>query len=286
MKLKKAINSVLRRTTRHELVRIRHTKGGRRIPRPERPERLVEAPVFVLSSVRSGSTLLRVMLGSHSELYAPHELHLNDVRVNLSSWFSESSMADLGFDKRELSNLLWDRVLDLALQRSGKKTLVEKTPNHVLIYPRIAENWRDARFIFLLRHPASIYQSWHSARPKMSEDEAVASTLKYLTKLEEARHELNGIDVRYEDLTSDPEKETRRICEFLKISWEPSMLDYGRSGHDEFRRGLGDWSGKIKSGKPQAGRPLPTPEEIPDGLRAMCRTWGYLSADAAEEARS
>ncbi|MGA8117635.1 MAG: sulfotransferase [Actinocatenispora sp.] len=239
--------------------------------------------MFVLSSVRSGSTLLRVMLGSHSQLYAPHELHLNDVRVNLSSWFSESSMADLGFDKQELTNLLWDRTLDIALKRSGKRTIVEKTPNHLLVYQRIAENWRDARFIFLLRHPASIYQSWHSARPNMSQDEAVESTLKYVTKLEEARHELTGIDVRYEDLTTDPEAQTRRICEYLKIPWEPGMVDYGESGQTTFKRGLGDWSGKIRSGKPQAGRPLPKPDEVPEGLRGICRTWGYL---AAEEARS
>src|SRR5215207_5047779 len=38
-------------------------------------DRLLVAPAFVLSSVRSGSTLLRVLLATHSQIHAPHELH-------------------------------------------------------------------------------------------------------------------------------------------------------------------------------------------------------------------
>ena len=34
------------------------------------------AAAFVLSSVRSGSTLLRVMLAGHPDLFCPPELHL------------------------------------------------------------------------------------------------------------------------------------------------------------------------------------------------------------------
>jgi Sulfotransferase family len=42
-----------------------------------------------------------------------------------------------------------------ALRRSGKPTLVVKTPSNVLIWQRIADCWPDARFVFLLRHPAA-----------------------------------------------------------------------------------------------------------------------------------
>ncbi len=278
MKVKKAVNSALRRAFGFELVRVRYMTDGRRIKRPERPTRLVHQPVFVLSSVRSGSTLLRMVLGSHSQVYAPHELHLNDVQVELTSWYAESAMAELGFDRKELTDLLWDRILDLALQRSGRPVLVEKTPNHLLIYPRISQNWRNARFVFLLRHPASICQSWHDARPQMSREEAIESTLRYVTKLEEARQELTGIDVRYEDLTADPVTESRRLCEFLGLPWEASMLEYGEKDHGRFKRGLGDWSGKIQSGRPQPGRPLPEPHEVPEQLQEICRAWGYLSS--------
>ncbi|XDO64283.1 sulfotransferase [Streptomyces sp. RLB1-33] len=55
---------------------------GRPYVAPPAP-RLVDSPVFVLSSVRSGSTLLRVLLNSHSQIRAPHEMHLRTVHVHL-----------------------------------------------------------------------------------------------------------------------------------------------------------------------------------------------------------
>ncbi|MFC7591929.1 sulfotransferase [Nonomuraea antimicrobica] len=46
--------------------------------------RLVKSPVFVISPVRSGSTLLRMLLNSHSRIRAPHELHLRTIGVELT----------------------------------------------------------------------------------------------------------------------------------------------------------------------------------------------------------
>jgi hypothetical protein len=44
-----------------------------RPPSDPEADRLLRAPVFVLSPPRSGSTLLRVVLNSHPLLHAPHE---------------------------------------------------------------------------------------------------------------------------------------------------------------------------------------------------------------------
>lgn len=240
-------------------------------------------PIFLYSSVRSGSTLLRVILNGHSQLYAPHELHLGDLKIELGSDYVETAMEELGFDKRTLENMLWDRVMDRALEISGKKYIVNKTPNNLFSWRRIARSWPDARYIFLLRHPASISASWHRARAKKwSEDDAVRSTLRYLTALEEARGGLNGVTVRYEDLTADPKRETQRICEHLELPWEAEMLNYGSKDHGRFKAGLGDWTGKIKSGKMQEARALPTDAEVPEALREICAAWGYLSQDATD----
>jgi len=268
------INATLTRATGLQIVRVRHTSTGQDV---HTSERLLQAPVFVLSSIRSGSTLLRVILGSHSHLYAPHELHLGSMSVKLKNWFAKNAMAELGFDETELTDMLWDRMLAEALRASGKQTLVEKTPAHVFMHRRLARVWPDARFLFLLRHPGSIYQSWQAAHPDRDSSEAVAEILKYVTEVERARTDLNGHDVRYEDLAAQPEHETRRICQYLGIPWESTMLEYGEQGHTEFRRGLGDWSGKIRSGKPQPPRPAPRPDEVPEELHAICQAWGYFS---------
>jgi hypothetical protein len=249
----------------------------RRDGRPKlirRPERLLHRPVFIFSSVRSGSTLLRMMLNSHSAIYAPHELHLAKLRATLNDRYVQESFAELGWDENELTHLLWDRALDAALQRSGKTVLVEKTPNHVFMWSRIARCWTDARFIFLLRHPASVFDSWSRARPQQSAEETAASVLKYGRSVQEARQMLPGCTVRYETLVAEPEAETRRICEFLELEWEPAMLDYGSKSHGSIKAGLGDWTDRIRTGKVQAPREVPAVDLTPE-LRDLATKWGY-----------
>jgi hypothetical protein len=103
---------------------------------------------------------------------------------------------------------------------------------------------------------------------------------RYCDAIEAARHTYDGHTVRYEDITADPERETRRLCEFLGVAWEPGMLDYGQFDHGRMKAGLGDWSEQIKSGQVQAPKPLPAPEEVPEALRALTEAWGYPTADA------
>ncbi|MBT2234554.1 sulfotransferase [Nonomuraea sp. NEAU-A123] len=246
---------------------------------PARPpadpaDRLLSEPVFILSPVRSGSTLLRSMLDAHSLIHAPHELHVRRLAVEFGTSLAERSMTALGHNRCDLEHLLWDRVLHRELVRSGKRHIVDKTPANAFAYQRIAICWPDARFIFLLRHPASIAASWYEADPdKRDREQAAADALRYMKAVQRARKGLTGLTVRYEDLTADPERETRSICEFLSVPWEQEMLAYGRPG--VLKKGLGDWQDKIRSGSVQPGRDLPAPEEVPETLRAMCRSWGY-----------
>jgi hypothetical protein len=257
-----------------------------RLPRlGRRPATRLKAPVFIFCSVRSGSTLLRMILNSHSQLYAPHELHLNALQVQLQDKYVRESMAVLGLGEAELTTMLWDLVLARALERSGKSVLVDKTPRHVFAWPRIARTWPDARFVFLLRHPAAIVDSWHRARPRQGRDEAVAGVTRYVTKIEEARQVLSGHTVRYEDLVADPEGEARRLCTFLGVPWEPEMLEYGRWDHGPVKAGLGDWTERIRTGEIQQPRPIPNADDLPDVLRRIAEAWGYSSGSGEPTAR-
>ena len=278
---------MLLRATGYELRSAR----AARPPRPGRPRanggpapagnRLVKAPAFILCTLRSGSTLLRVLLDSHSQLHSPQELHFRYVDVDLTAKWSERAMAELGLDERALEYLLWDRILHRELAASGKRCVVCKTPNDVFIADRIAECWPDARFIFLLRHPAAILQSRQGLGAKIDPDQNVELIQSYCEALESARRALPGLTVRYEDLTADPAGVTREICKFLGVPWEAEMLDYGRFDHGRYRAGLGDWKEKIKSGEVQSAAPLPPPEEIPPVLREIAAAWGYTPGDAA-----
>ncbi|WP_433498184.1 sulfotransferase family protein [Sphaerimonospora sp. CA-214678] len=247
-----------------------------RPPADPRNDRLLESPIFIISPVRSGSTLLRSILNAHSQLHAPHELHVRRLSVGFGTSLAERAMAALGHNRADLEHLLWDRVLHRELVRSGKRFIVDKTPANAFAYQRIATCWPDARYIFLLRHPASIATSWHEASPeKRTYDEAVADALRYMKAVQRARKALTGHTVRYEDLTEEPERETRGICEFLGIPWEPGMLEYGEQ--TVLQKGLGDWKDKIRSGSVQPGRSLPDPGSVPEALKPICRNWDYLS---------
>ncbi|MBO3747680.1 sulfotransferase [Streptosporangiaceae bacterium NEAU-GS5] len=284
MEWKRKVNEALGAFTGLRLVRtdIPQTAAPRRKrPEPEvRPpahpeaDRLLRTPIFVMSPVRSGSTLLRAVLNAHSRLHAPHELHVRRLTVDYGTKLAERAMKALGHNQADLEHLLWDRVLHRELVLSGKQYIVDKTPANAFAWQRIAACWPDARYLFLLRHPMSIAQSWHEASPERRDFQAAAEdALRYMKAVERARNGLDGLTVRYEDLVADPVACTRRICTHLGIPWEEQMLQYGEQ--KVLEKGLGDWSDKIRSGAVQAGRELPDPASISEVLRPMCKTWGY-----------
>lgn len=271
--------------------RLRPPEPAPRAPRPARPvgrplvfqppenpelDRLLRQPVFLLAPVRSGSTLLRLLLNAHSELHAPHELHFRRLEVHATTGPAERSMALLDLPPADLEHLLWDRLLHRELARSGKAFLVEKTPSNAFVYRRLVACWPDARFVFQLRHPASIARSWHEADPgRRTADQALYDALRYMNAVERARKELSGHTVRYEELTTDPAATLKDVCAFLGIDYEPDMLHYGDPGADALPKGLGDWREKIRSGRVQPCRDLPAPDTIPEPLHEICAAWGY-----------
>lgn len=237
--------------------------------------RLVPEPVFILSYMRSGSTLLRVVLNSHSKLCAPHEMHLSSVKVELKGQ-SESALGEIGFRARWIENLVWDRVLFDQLTRSGKPHIIDKTPGNSLWWRRIHKFWPDAKFIILYRHPVRVMESWERARPEIKRQRTIAQMLRFAKALERARNIHGGLVVRYEEFTRDPAKVSQEICEFIGVPWEPQMVAYGEQDHGNFVRGLGDWSEKIQSGAISPAPPDPKPEDVPDDLKEICRLMGYL----------
>lgn len=238
--------------------------------------RLVESPVFVIAPVRSGSTLLRMLLNSHSRIRAPHELHLRTIGVQLTPGFSERSMLELGLDQVEMEHVLWDRILHLELVRSGKEIFVDKTPGNVFIWERLKYAWPKAKFLFLVRHPEGVVSSLENRKNNTATRAALeANALKYFKPLEQARRSLDGLTLRYEELTAEPERVTREICAYLGVEWEPGMLDYGEHDHGQFIPNLGDRSEKIKSGRIQAARTFDGIDTLSPELAEYAVAWGY-----------
>lgn len=271
---------------RKAAARIKRRIRPRLAAKPARPplpatcvdngERLVPSPVFVFSAERSGSTLLRMILDNHSQICAPFEMHLRALKVESQNWFLDSALKKMGLGEQDLANLMWDRILHLQLTRSGKSVIVDKTPYNTHLWRRISGSWPEARYIFLRRHPLRIFESSVSSRPDTPVAKQYEKITGYARAWASARAALAGPTVTYEELTVEPERVVRELCEALGIAWEPQMLEYGQTQHGGFRRGLGDWTHKIKSGVIHEAAPLPDRVEIPDELVEACRLFGYL----------
>jgi hypothetical protein len=239
------------------------------------PQRLVPSPVFLFTLPRSGSTLLRRILDAHPELCAPHELHLTKLGLARVDIATGRSLDAAGLPPDEVEHLMWDRILHWHLVRSGKRRIVEKTPNNLDSWARLARCWPDAQYLFLLRHPANVLASTMATLPaRVPRQQQEQQLVRRCAAMDAARAALPGLEVRYEHLTADPASVLRSVCVHLGVPYEPDMLDYGRVDHGPYVQGIGDFTGLIRTGRVQLRDHAPA-HDVSAAVRAVSERWGY-----------
>ena len=197
-------------------------------------------PIFLVGSVRSGTTLLRLMLDHHPDLAFHHESEFIVTQVPRSHqlWPNMNDYWDwLESDRIFLhSNFSIDRSLpypDLVKSflaqkqaRDGKPLVGATVHIDFDILPRI---WPDAKYIHLVRDPRDVSRSviqmgwagnyWHAADTWRIAEKCWDRLLGLIP---------NGsfIEIHYEDLIRDHFAELTRICHFIGIDYSGKMLDY------------------------------------------------------------
>lgn len=215
--------------------------------------------IFIISQPRSGSTVVQRILGGHKDIHTGSEPWLmlhplyglrregHEAEYNVA-WAEEAlhtflqmlpgKRAEYLQAVRIMSGYLYGR----ALEGTGKRYFLDKTPRYYLIIPDLHAVFPEAHFIILLRNPlavlASILKTW------VGED--WFSLYNYRLDLFRAPDLLiEGMRsvgervtvVRYEQLIENPEIEMRRICERLGIGFFPEMVEYGRNGIEHWHFG-------------------------------------------------
>ena len=225
------------------------------LPTPHAPPQ--NSPFFIFGCPRSGTSLLSTMLGTHPRLAIPYESHLYDsiypivqrygdpcrqsVRTRLVSeilrtehirrWTPPPSLPEtLEAIQRYDFHGIVEGVMRAWAQSQGKTRWGEKTPQHTLCWRTISAGFPGLQVIHLVRDGRDVALSYRTAffGPKHIYPLA-RRWLEYLSAAEEARATLGDqafLQVRYEDLVSDPELELRRICSFLGEEFVPSMLAF------------------------------------------------------------
>ncbi len=212
------------------------------------PVFFASALVFVAGPLRSGSTLMTLMLDRHSSIKNPGEFDfLFDAFGVDGGLAAAQAMTSEGLDDFYSD----DRGYLSSPQRLGPaapvpQRLHELVSRYAEGVPCLAlsihrnfvsahEIFPQARFIHLLRDARDCAKSavaagfagnvYHGLEPWMKSEESWDRLRPRL-----APHQY--IEVRYEELVAEPEKVLTRICEFLGLSFEPKMLDLSSTTYE------------------------------------------------------
>lgn len=200
--------------------------------------------IFVGGAPRSGTTLLQNMLDSHPDIFGgPEFIHLPDI-ITLQQKLNGSvsrRWIDLFCDQDDVNSAIRELIegllLPIAKDHSGCY-LSEKTPGNVLVFSQLLELFPGARFIFLVRDPRAVVSSMLKVGQR-AEDKGIKTAVftenvhqatKYTAKCLEAGFRAVAADptrvsvMTYENLVTDPEAESRRLCRFLDLEWTSQML--------------------------------------------------------------
>jgi Sulfotransferase family len=212
------------------------------------------SPIFILGAPRSGTTLLSLMLDSHSRIAIPYESHFI---VSYFRRFVESGNAWNPADRKSVVESIlrepyvrkWDRpvcINDIRLEacdtlagtidqifgayagHCGKDRWGDKTPGYTGHAHVLNSLFPNCQFIHLIRDGRDVAIS-HARQPWGPADwptalvswvAVVGCARKMLAMLPPTRR----YEIRFEELVENPDRELRVLMEFLGMAYEESMV--------------------------------------------------------------
>jgi len=238
--------------------------------------------IFVLSPPRSGSTLLRVMLGGHPSLFSPPELYLLSfntlkqrkekfsgpidffreglVRALMELKSCSKKEAEALMNRLEEQNVSTKVFIELMQTWVGDRQIVDKTPTYAFnpeVLRRAEMEFTDARFIHLVRHPMASIASFEEIRADLvtgdADNELTLSAKQkgeawWLIGHQNILSFLKDIpahrqhQLKFEDMVAEPEHITEQLCDFLGIQFYPDMLNPYQEKKNRMTDGVSDVS--------------------------------------------
>ena len=187
--------------------------------------------IFVLGAPRSGTTLVKLILGAHQNLSGPGYETAFFMYKDIFS-FSFGGVSNVTMEKlREKAHDIvefFDLFSEEALKQYGGTRFIEKTPPHVLRLDFLVKYFPSSNFINIFRDGRDAYCS---ARRHVNviQGSNIKRYAKYWKKCIESRLKLgehpNIIDVKYEELSTNPEKIVKEIMDFLKEDFDIRQLE-------------------------------------------------------------
>lgn len=250
----------------------------------------MRGPVMIVGIPRSGTSLLTAILNNHPDVYIAPESHfffylwgsrrilgqtITPTTFNkLESYFSSLKNIGSGWMKTDIStetlkenffsqpDLSYEKLFDLFLEmlagQVGKQLYGEKTPLHLYFLPTIYSSYKDASIIHVVRDGRAVVCSLLSTGWGGNHID-YSLFWKNGIRLGERYSNLSSeqyLQVKYEDLLSQPENQLHTICNYLKIDFSDNLLNFNytntafgdskqnyRGGFD--RQALSRWQTKL-----------------------------------------
>lgn len=219
--------------------------------KPAQPQTQADRPIFIGGLMKSGTSLLRILLGQHSAVFSCFESHwFEDAmrrhwddptsrRMELFLNFFEIERADydvLCATKRAApAREFIDIAMAFCTTRAGKSRWVEKTPGNIIHWQLIKQLWPDGRFIHVTREYKDCFASWKEWRGD--------SLDTFMAAVSESYANADGLlgtcsesylEVDHDALVNDPQTTMRRVLEFAELDWEPAcaVIDLAHTNYE------------------------------------------------------
>ena len=233
-----------------------------------------EQPIFVVGMPRSGTTLIEQILSSHPRVFGAGETAFAQQAFQRLPSEMVPIPTPLECIKqlnplavRNCANFYLDRVHRAGGQSADR--IVDKMPDNYLQLGWLAMMFPKARLIHSRRDPRDVALScWMAnfAVINWSNDmHHIAARIRNYQRLMahwKAVMPVPVLELNYEDLVFDQEKQSRRLIEFVGLDWDPKCLEFHRTKRvvqtasmtqvrqPMYTRSVGRWRNYLKTVRP------------------------------------
>ncbi len=206
------------------------------------PVKLHTQPAFIVGAVRSGTTLLRLMLDHHPQLafHFEFEFAVDQIATDGSfptidgyhEYLSQHRVFQLSegvIDPELTFSELVNSFLEQKRLRENKSIVGATVHHHI---DRIQHLWPEAKYIHLLRDGRDVARSCKLMGWAGNMYHAVERWIDAEQTWELLRGEIPAdrqLEVRYEDLIVEPAQTLTTICDFLGTEFDEAIFDYAKT---------------------------------------------------------
>ena len=212
-------------------------------------DEIIERPIFICGSGRSGTTLLAMILDSHPNMVSGPEIKGVQFITTLYGIFSEKihkNLAEYNFHDSDMKVSFRRFISSLFTKRNISGRVVEQTPLNINSMSELIAIFPDAQFLHIIRDGRDVVSSlikrkWidgMTGKPFEATESIERAAIFWNNIMKNAKdvshralNKSNYLEFKYEDLINSQEETIRYVLDFLGEPFDNTILDYHKHEH-------------------------------------------------------